>query len=51
VGESVFRGYGVQGIPTICIVDRQGAIRYQEAGFSRDMKTKLAAVIDGLLEP
>lgn len=50
VDESVFRSYGVRGIPTLCIVDQKGAIRYQEAGFRPDMKVKLAEVIDRLLE-
>ena len=50
VDKSVFRNYGVQGIPTLCIADRNGAIRYQEAGFRPDMKVKLAQVIDRLLE-
>jgi len=50
VDKSVFRDYRVQGIPTLFLVDQQGAIRHQEVGFSPKMKARLAEIIDRLLE-
>lgn len=50
VRDSVFAAYNVRGIPTLCIVDQEGVLRFQEAGYTPSMKSKLAGVIDGLLE-
>ncbi|SYZ72303.1 exported hypothetical protein [Candidatus Zixiibacteriota bacterium] len=44
------RAYGFRGIPYICVIDKNGRIRYIESGYSPDLKEKLTWWTEDLLK-
>lgn len=40
-GRELTKAYGVSGIPTIFVVDKEGIIRYKEVGYEEGLKEKL----------
>ncbi len=42
--------YGFRGIPYICVIDKNGRIRYIESGYSPDLKEKLIWWTEDLLK-
>lgn len=49
-GDETAAEYGVQGIPHICVIDKNGYIAFETVGFSRDLAEKLSLWIDILGE-
>lgn len=41
--------YGVQGFPTLILIDQEGIVRGRHVGYSPDLRDELIAEIDGLL--
>ena len=41
--------YGIEGIPTLVLIDKQGVVQSVHVGFSPDIETKLAQELDTLL--
>lgn len=41
--------FGVSGLPTLFVIDRQGAIRYVESGYAGGLERNLRVILDGLL--
>ncbi len=50
-GTSVANAYGVRGIPAFFVIDREGKILYQGAGYDPSLEKKLAEIISSALEP
>ena len=48
--DELAQAYGVTGIPYLCAIDKNGKIRYEERGFSYDLKSKLPLWVDDLLQ-
>jgi thiol-disulfide isomerase/thioredoxin len=40
--DDLVKAYGVTGIPTLFIIDKEGKIRYEEIGYEEGLKDKLA---------
>ncbi len=49
-GDAVGAAYGVQGIPYMCLVDKEGKIRYESRGYSPALKTNLTYWVNDLLK-
>ncbi|MCK5127347.1 MAG: TlpA family protein disulfide reductase [candidate division Zixibacteria bacterium] len=47
--KEVAQSYGVQGIPFICVIDKEGNIRYSESGFSENLEENLVWWTEDLL--
>jgi thiol-disulfide isomerase/thioredoxin len=47
---SAVKNYGIQGFPTVFLIDRTGKIRYKNVGFSEQISEILEAQIQSLLE-
>jgi thiol-disulfide isomerase/thioredoxin len=45
------QSYGVTGIPYLCVIDGQGMIRFEETGYSPELKENLAIWAADLLQP
>jgi thiol-disulfide isomerase/thioredoxin len=43
--------YGVQGFPTLILIDREGKVRDMHVGYSPTLRAELAKAIEGLLPP
>ncbi len=43
--------YGVQGFPTLILIDREGKVRDMHVGYSPTLRADLAKAIEGLLPP
>ncbi|RJP41653.1 MAG: TlpA family protein disulfide reductase [Phycisphaerales bacterium] len=48
-GREVARQYGVDRIPTLVLVDRDGVVAHRQTGFSPDEEEELAAIIERTL--
>lgn len=48
-GERVAQEFGVRGIPTILVIDRDGTIVHRSSGWSPSMEHELADLIESLL--
>ena len=48
--ESVGRDYGVQGIPTTILLDKQDRIAFKHVGYSRGMENEMEKEIEQLLK-
>ncbi len=49
-GDQVSSAYGLRGVPYICVIDKEGKIRYELAGYTPDMKQYLNYWVNDLLE-
>ena len=45
-GDEVAKNYGVDGLPTILVIDAEGNIAYREKGFSSIMEKRIGEVIE-----
>ena len=43
--------YGVNGIPRLLIIDREGRILYDHSGYAGELERNLGVILDGLLAP
>jgi thiol-disulfide isomerase/thioredoxin len=48
---NISKDYGFDGIPYLCVIDRDGNIRYEEKGYADDLGENLAFWVDDLLMP
>lgn len=48
--QKVAGSYGVEGIPTLYVLDQKGIVREHNVGFDQDMEKNLGRLIDGLLK-
>jgi peroxiredoxin len=48
--QKVAGSYGVEGIPTLYVLDQKGIVREHGVGFDQDMEKNLGRLIDGLLK-
>lgn len=48
--DEVADAYGVNSIPYICVIDKDGKIAYEQNGFSYDLEEKLSAWVDNLIK-
>jgi len=46
----VLRAYGIRGIPTLVVIDKEGKIREKHVGAARDVDKKILGIVEGLLE-
>jgi len=46
---AVSGAWGVSGIPSLFVIDKEGNVRHQEVGYDPAMETKLAELVAGLL--
>lgn len=46
---SVSRAWGVSGIPTLAVIDKEGNVVHQEAGYDSGMENRLTGIVSGLL--
>ena len=49
--EGIPEKYGVQGFPTLILIDREGKVRDVHVGYSPTLRADLAKAIEGLLPP
>jgi thiol-disulfide isomerase/thioredoxin/tRNA splicing endonuclease len=49
-GDEVGKAYGLQGIPYLCVIDKEGKIRFESKGYSPDLKKNLTYWIADLSE-
>lgn len=49
-GDAAGTAYGVQGIPYMCVVDKEGKIRYESKGYSPALKMNLTYWVNDLLQ-
>jgi thiol-disulfide isomerase/thioredoxin len=49
-GDDVAKAYGVNGIPYICAIDKSGKIRYEEHGYTPELKQKLPLWVNDLVK-
>ena len=49
--EGIPEKYGVQGFPTLILIDREGKVRDMHVGYSPTLRADLAKAIEGLLPP
>jgi thiol-disulfide isomerase/thioredoxin len=49
--EGIPEKYGVQGFPTLILIDSEGMVRDVHEGYSPTLRTDLAKAIEGLLPP
>lgn len=49
LAEGINEKYGIQGFPTLVVLDQQGVVRDFHAGYSPELKDKLVDVVDKLL--
>ena len=47
---AVNRAYGIEALPTVVVIDREGVVRYRNVGTGEGMKQILRAQIDSLME-
>ena len=47
--EGIPEKYGVQGFPTLIVIDADGVVRDLHVGYSPTLETDLAKTIEGLL--
>jgi peroxiredoxin len=47
--EQTAKAYGIDGIPLLLVIDKQGIIQAVHIGYSADIKTTLSAELDALL--
>lgn len=45
-GDDVAREYGVEGLPTILVIDGDGQIVYREKGFTPIMEKRVSEVLE-----
>ena len=46
--DGIAEAYGVTGIPYTCVIDRTGVIRYEQVGYSSELKEKLKWWVEDL---
>ncbi|HPQ39054.1 MAG TPA: TlpA disulfide reductase family protein [bacterium] len=49
-GDKTAQEYGVRGIPYICVIDKNGKIRYEMKGFSKELEQNLTYWVKDLLQ-
>jgi len=49
-GDDVAKAYGVNGIPYLCAIDKNGKIRYEERGYEPSLKQKLPLWVEDLTQ-
>jgi thiol-disulfide isomerase/thioredoxin len=49
-GDETSQAYGLRGVPYICVIDKEGKIRYELSGYTPDMKKHLTYWVNDLLE-
>ena len=47
--SSVANAWGVNGIPSLFVIDKEGNVRHHEVGYEPAMETRLSEIISGLL--
>ncbi len=48
--DELVKAYGIDGIPYLCAIDKNGHIRFEERGFSDALKNKLPFWVEDLLK-
>ena len=49
--QDVARRYGVQGIPTLLVIDQEGRIIHRHSGYSGGLEQHLSQALEALLQP
>ena len=48
--QKAVQKYGIQGFPTVFVIDAKGQIRYQNVGVAQNIEDILEAQVQSLLE-